>query len=237
MHTYLLKRSKIIQVQARVFSLASEHISFFNTMIGDANVLTDPHDIQKYTTDWTRQYIGGGVVLRPKSTDEISRLLRYCNEFRLPVVTQGGNTGLVGGQVGVGQQSLNEIILSMERLNKIISIDPVSAVVVAESGCIVESLMQAAEAKGFILPIDLGSKGSCTIGGNVATNAGGLRLLRYGSLHQNVLGMEVVLADGRVLDMLRLLHKDNCGYHSKNLFIGSFPITMKTSISSLFMIS
>jgi len=133
------------------------------------------------------------------------------------VVPQGGNTGLVGGSVPV----FDEIILSMALMNRIISFDSLSGVLTCQAGCILEELDSYVASRGHTIPLDLGAKGSCHIGGNVATNAGGLRLLRYGSLHGSVLGLEVVLADGTVLDMLGMLRKDNTGYDVKQLFIGS----------------
>jgi D-2-hydroxyglutarate dehydrogenase len=185
-------------------------------IIGLSKILNND-EIDKYRMDWTKGYIGGSFVVKPESVKDITDIMKYCYIHHIAVVPQGGNTGLVGGQVGFGD---DEIILSLENLNKIISIDPVAAVAVVESGCVLENLSNEVEKFGYILPIDLGSKGSCQIGGNVSTNAGGLRLLRYGSLHQNILGLEVVKSDGQILNMLRTLHKDNCGYHLKNLFIG-----------------
>lgn len=187
-------------------------------ILGRENILVHPHDdITKYTTDWTKLYHGGGIVVKPSKDSEISELLKYCHNNNFKVVPQGGNTGLVGGQVGF----TNEIILSLERINKVVYIDPIACYAIIEAGCILQDVNNLLEKQGFMLPIDLGSKGSCQIGGNVATNAGGLRLLRYGSLHENVLGLEVIMANGEKLDMLKTLHKDNTGYHLKNLFIGS----------------
>jgi FAD/FMN-containing dehydrogenase len=123
----------------------------------------------------------------------------------------------VGGQVGLK----DEIILSLERLNKIIKIDPIALVGTMESGCILQDVNNLLEKQELMLPIDLGAKGSCQLGGNIATNAGGFRLLRYGSLQENILGLEVVQANGNILNMMKTLHKDNAGYHLKNLFIGS----------------
>lgn len=174
-------------------------------------------DISKYTVDWTKQYNGGSIVVKPSNTEDVVKIIQFCHQEKIPIVPQGGNTGLVGGQVGMK----NEVIISMEKMNKIIKIDTISAIAVVEAGCILEVLNKETEKVGYILPIDLGAKGSCHIGGNVATNAGGLRLLRYGSLHQNITGLEVVKADGTILNMLRTLHKDNCGYHLKNMFVGS----------------
>lgn len=130
---------------------------------------------------------------------------------------QGGNTGLVGGSVPV----FDEIILSTQLMNQIYHIDETSGILVCQAGCILEKLEEYAADKGLVMPIDLGAKGTCHIGGNVSTNAGGLRLLRYGNLHGNVLGIEAVKADGTVLDLMSNFKKDNTGYHLKHLFIGS----------------
>nr|XP_043631871.1 D-2-hydroxyglutarate dehydrogenase, mitochondrial isoform X2 [Erigeron canadensis] len=149
--------------------------------------------------------------------DQLSQILKYCNSRCLAVVPQGGNTGLVGGSVPV----FDEVIINTRRMNSIISFDETSGVLVCEAGCILENLISFLDKKGFIMPLDLGAKGSCQIGGNVSTNAGGLRLVRYGSLHGTVLGLEAVLANGDVIDMLGTLRKDNTGYDLKHLFIGS----------------
>jgi len=133
------------------------------------------------------------------------------------VVPQGGNTGLVGGSVPIN----DELVVSLSNLNQVRSFDPVSGILVADAGCILQSLTDYVAPHNHIMPIDLGAKGSCQIGGNVATNAGGLRLLRYGSLHGTVLGLEVVLPDGTILDQLTTLRKDNTGYDLKQLFIGA----------------
>jgi len=194
---------------------ASSLFGKLHTLLSEGKV--EEIDITKYTTDWTKLYQGGSIVVKPSTTEDVVKIIEFCHQEKVPIVPQGGNTGLVGGQVGMR----NEVIMSMEKMNKIISIDTISAIAVVEAGCILEVLNKETEKVGYILPLDLGSKGSCHIGGNVATNAGGLRLLRYGSLHQNVVGLEVVKADGSVLNMLRTLHKDNCGYHLKNIFIGS----------------
>eukprot|EP00005_Dracoamoeba_jomungandri_P013049 CAMPEP_0174277288 /NCGR_PEP_ID=MMETSP0439-20130205/60851_1 /TAXON_ID=0 /ORGANISM="Stereomyxa ramosa, Strain Chinc5" /LENGTH=389 /DNA_ID=CAMNT_0015369597 /DNA_START=501 /DNA_END=1667 /DNA_ORIENTATION=+ len=143
--------------------------------------------------------------------------MAYCSEKNIAVVPQGGNTGLVGGSVPV----YDELILSTEKMDKVVSFDSVSGILVAQSGCILEKLDNYLQEKGFIMPLDLGAKGSCHIGGNVATNAGGLRVVRYGSLKGNVLGLEVVTADGTIIKNLSGLRKDNTGYDLKQLFIGS----------------
>ena len=163
-----------------------------------------------------RRYRGNSrLALRPGSTDEVSRILRHCNERRLSVVPQGGNTGLVGGSVPVD----DEIVLSLGRMNRVLSLDATAGSLVCEAGCVLEALQAHVAARGHTMPLDLGAKGSCQIGGNIATNAGGLRVLRYGSLHGSVLGLEAVLADGTVLDALTALRKDNTGYDLKQLFL------------------
>lgn len=156
------------------------------------------------------------LVLKPESTEQVSEILKYCNDNMLAVVPQGGNTGLVGGSVPV----FDEIVINLQRMNKIRSFDEVSGVLVADAGVILEVADNFLAEKKHIFPLDLGAKGSCQIGGNVATNAGGLRLLRYGSLHGNVLGIEAVLPDGTVVDDLSKLRKNNTGYDLKQLFIG-----------------
>ena len=174
-------------------------------------------DIEPYNSDWMRKYRGHAkLVLKPGSTEEVSKVLKYCNDNMLAVVPQGGNTGLVGGSVPV----FDEIVINLQRMNQIRSFDEVSGVLVADAGVILEVADNYLAEKNNIFPLDLGAKGSCQIGGNVAANAGGLRLLRYGSLHGNVLGIEAVLPDGTVVDDLSKLRKNNTGYDIKQLFIG-----------------
>jgi len=174
-----------------------------------------------YNEDWMGKYKGESkVVLRPKSTEEVSKLVAYCVKENIAITPQGGNTGLVGGSVPV----YDEVILNLSGLNKIRAFDEVSGVLTCDAGCILETLDGHCAEKGYIMPLDLGAKGSCHIGGNVATNAGGLRLVRYGSLHGSVLGLEVVLPDekGTILRSgMGGLRKDNTGYDLKQLFIGS----------------
>ncbi|KAJ2517247.1 D-lactate ferricytochrome c oxidoreductase [Coemansia sp. RSA 1939] len=184
----------------------------------EAGGTADAAELDGFNADWLNKYRGQSqVVLRPKTTQQVADVLRYCNDQRIAVVPQGGNTGLVGGSVPVH----DEVVLSLRNLNKVRTYDDVSGVVVCDAGCVLEELDAYVAERGHMMPLDLGAKGSCQIGGNVATNAGGIRLLRYGSLHGSVLGLEVVLADGTVLDNLTTLRKDNTGYDLKQLFIGS----------------
>ncbi|KAJ2492313.1 D-lactate ferricytochrome c oxidoreductase, partial [Coemansia sp. RSA 2049] len=174
----------------------------------EAGGTADAAELEGFNADWLNKYRGQSqVVLRPKTTQQVADVLRYCNDQRIAVVPQGGNTGLVGGSVPVH----DEVVLSLRNLNKVRTYDDVSGVVVCDAGCVLEELDAYVAERGHMMPLDLGAKGSCQIGGNVATNAGGIRLLRYGSLHGSVLGLEVVLADGTVLDNLTTLRKDNTG--------------------------
>ena len=209
----------------RFAELTAEHVQKFKSILGDeAGIIdgvTNPaasEDIEPFNADWMRKYRGKTkLVVKPKTKEEVSQVLKYCNENMLAVVPQGGNSGLVGGSVPV----FDEIVLNLGRMNQIRSFDAVSGILVADSGCILEVVDNFLSERNHIFPLDLGAKGSCQIGGNVATNAGGLRLLRYGSLHGNVLGVEAVLPDGTILDDLSTLRKNNTGYDLKQLFIGS----------------
>ncbi|PAN09890.1 hypothetical protein PAHAL_2G056100 [Panicum hallii] len=206
-----------IQRNPAYSELNSDDVSYFRSILGDG-VVEDEDRIAVANVDWMGKYKGASqLLLLPKSTIEVSKILSYCNTRRLAVVPQGGNTGLVGGSVPV----YDEVIVSLAGMDKIISFDKVNGILTCEAGCVLENLSTFVENEGFIMPLDLGAKGSCHIGGNISTNAGGLRFIRYGSLHGNVLGLEVVLADGTILDMLTTLRKDNTGYDLKHLFIGS----------------
>jgi len=194
---------------------ALSHLTQLKKIIGNDSVLVD--DITNYTSDWTKSFSGGTVVCLPKNTDQICNLLKYCNQYHLGITPQGGNTGLVGGSVGIG----DEIILSLRHMNRIISINPTTGILVCEPGCILSTLNAAVSSYGYMVPLDLGAKDSCMIGGNVSSNAGGLRVMRYGSLHSNVLEMEVVCGSGVRQRVGREVEKDNTGYALKHLFIGS----------------
>jgi FAD/FMN-containing dehydrogenase len=156
-------------------------------------------------------------MLRPATTAEVSAILAICNETGTPVVPQAGNTGLVGAQIPFE----NEVLLSLTRLNRIRALDVEDSSLIAEAGVVLAAAQDAADDKGLLLPLSLAAEGSCTIGGTLSTNAGGVNVLRYGMAREQVLGLEAVLADGRVLDLLRTLRKDNTGYDLKQLFIGA----------------
>lgn len=212
-----------IKRNSKFSQISDEHVKALKEILGSEAAVIDgvskdaTDDIEAFNGDWMRKYRGHTkLVLKPGSTDEVSKVLKYCNDNMLAVVPQGGNSGLVGGSVPV----FDEIVISMSRMNSIRSFDEVSGALVVDAGCILEVADNFLKEKNHIFPLDLGAKGSCHIGGNVATNAGGLRLLRYGSLHGNVLGIEAVLPDGTIVDDLSKLRKNNTGYDLKQLFIG-----------------
>jgi FAD/FMN-containing dehydrogenase len=178
----------------------------------------DQQEIAPHLAEWRGKYRGrSSLMLKPESTADVSRILSICNETHTPLVPQGGNTGLVGGQIPFD----GEVLLNLSRMSRIRQIDPEGLSVIAEAGVILAELQKTADAADRYFPLRLASEGSCTVGGNVSTNAGGVNVLRYGNMRELVLGLEVVLADGRVLDLLRTLRKDNTGYDLKQLFIGA----------------
>ncbi|PNS16541.1 hypothetical protein CAC42_275 [Sphaceloma murrayae] len=208
---------------ARFKTLDAADIAHFRNLLGSEQAVLEgvtqdaAAELEGYNADWMRKFRGKSqLVLSPNSVEQVSAILRYCNEKTLAVVPQGGNTGLVGGSVPV----FDEIVLSLNRMNRIRSFDEISGILVCDAGVILEKADNYLRERGNIFPLDLGAKGSCHVGGNVATNAGGLRLLRYGSLHGNVLGIEAVLPDGTVMNDLSKLRKNNTGYDIKQLFIG-----------------
>ncbi|MBN9016411.1 MAG: FAD-binding oxidoreductase [Rhizobiales bacterium] len=186
-----------------------------------AEILTqDDTEIERYSRDGTGDHYARPLaVVRPRSVEEVSVLMRCCHEHRIHVVPQGGLTGLVGA--AVPSFPGGEVVVSLERMNTVRSVNPIDFTMVVEAGCILEEAKRAAEELDCLLPITFGAQGSCRLGGNVATNAGGFNVLRYGMTRDLVLGLEVVLADGRVWNGLRTLRKDNRGYDLKQLFIGS----------------
>lgn len=189
-------------------------------LVGDAHVLTAAADTAPYLTDWRGRYFGDALcVVRPATTEELSRVVRLCADAGLPMVPQGGNTGLCGGATPRAGQG--EVLVNLSRLNRIRTLDRDNASITVEAGCKLASVQAAARDAGLLFPLSLASEGSCEIGGNLSTNAGGVHVLRHGNARDQVLGLEVVLPDGRVWDGLRALRKDNTGYDLKHLFIGA----------------
>ena len=186
----------------------------------DGVLVTSPDEIERYTRDWTGDHHGIPLaVARPRSVEEVSQVMQLCSRHGIGVVPQGGLTGLVGAAVASSER--HEVVVSLDRMNKVRSVSAIDYAMVVEAGCILEEAKRQAEEHDRILPITFGAQGSCRIGGNVATNAGGFNVLRYGMTRDLVLGLEVVLSDGRIWNGLKLLRKDNRGYDLKQLFIGS----------------
>ncbi len=189
-------------------------------IVGARYVLTAAEDIGAYLTDARRQYTRHApCVIRPGSTMEVAAVVAACARHRVGIVPQGGNTGLSGGSVPV--EGIGQIVLSLSRLNRILHLDPLNNTMTVQAGCILAQIQDAAREAGRLFPLALAAEGSCQIGGNLSTNAGGVNVLRYGNAREQVLGLEVVLPDGSVWDGLRGLRKDNTGYDLKQLFVGA----------------
>ncbi len=197
-----------------------ETLKAFIAIVGEANALTATVDIAPYLIESRGLYHGTSpLVLKPGSTQEVSAILKLASETGTPIVPAGGRTGHVGGHVP--REGASDVVLSLERMNRIREIDTVADVIVADGGTILADIQKAAEENGRLFPLSLGSEGSCRIGGNLSTNAGGTAVLAYGNARQLCLGLEVVLPTGEIWDGLRRLKKDNSGYDLRDLFIGA----------------
>jgi FAD/FMN-containing dehydrogenase len=189
-------------------------------VVGTAGLITAPEELAPYATDWRRRFFGKPLaVVRPASTAEAAQVVRACAEARTGIVPQGGNTGLCGA--ATPDASGSQIVLNMSRMSRVRAIDARNNTMTAEAGCVLASLQKTAEEADRLLPLSLAAEGSCEIGGNLSTNAGGTAVLRYGNARELVLGLEVVLPSGEIWDGLRGLRKDNTGYDLKQLFIGA----------------
>jgi FAD/FMN-containing dehydrogenase len=198
-----------------------EALERIRTLVGPKGWIDTQSDMQPYLSEQRGVYQGvAPAIVKPASTEEVAGVLRICSEAGLAVVPQGGNTGLVGGGVADFPDG-DGIVLSTERLNSIRAVDPMNQTMTVEAGVILADIQQAADDVEAFFPLSLGAEGSCRIGGNLSTNAGGVQVLRYGNARDLVLGLEVVLADGRIWDGLRSLRKDNTGYDLKHLFMGA----------------
>jgi FAD/FMN-containing dehydrogenase len=193
-------------------------LAALRAVAGEAHVIDDPELAASYETDWTRRFSGrASVVVRPGSTAEVAAVLSVCHDAGIPVVPQGGNTGLVGASV----PRRGEVVLGLTRLDGLGDIDTVSAQVTAGAGVTIARLQDHATAAGLLYPVDLASRESATVGGTIATNAGGIRVLRYGPTRARLVGIEAVLADGSIVSRMGGLTKDNSGYELAQLFAGS----------------
>ncbi len=185
--------------------------------LGEGAILSKDDVAKRAVSYWDNSPMQAKALLRPKSTQEVSKILQICHAHRQPVVTHGGNTTCVQGT----HSTKNDIIISLERMNGITEIDTVAGTATLQAGAVLEAVQNAVKEKGLFLPLDLGARGSCTIGGNLATNAGGVNVLRYGMARSMVLGLEAVLPDGTIISSMDKMLKNNAGYDLKQLFIGS----------------
>jgi FAD/FMN-containing dehydrogenase len=198
----------------------AEVLLILERIVGSRAVNADEAAMERYGADWRGAYRGRpAAVVRPGTTEEVAAVVRACAAAGTPIVPQGGNTGMCGG--ATPDASGRTVVLAMERMNRILEIDPVNNTATVEAGCILAHVQQAAAAAGRLFPLSLGAEGSCQIGGNLSTNAGGINVLRYGNARDLALGLEAVLPDGTIWSGLRGLRKDNTGYDLKHLFIGA----------------
>jgi FAD/FMN-containing dehydrogenase len=189
-------------------------------IVGPKGWTTNAEELRPNLTEWRRDFEGRTpIMLQPKSTEEVCEIVRTCAKARVAIVPQGGNTGMCAA--GIPDDSGDQVLLSMSRMNRVLEIDAENFSMVVEAGVILADAQRAAASAGRFFPLSLGAEGTCQVGGNIATNAGGINVGRYGTARGLVLGLEVVLADGTVLDVLRSLRKDTAGYDVKQLFIGS----------------
>jgi FAD/FMN-containing dehydrogenase len=196
------------------------HLKDLAERLGAEALITAPADVEPYLTDHRGLYRGKALaVALPRTAEEVSKLLAFCNEHAIGVVPHGGNTSYCGG--ATPDETGTQLVLSLRRLNRIREIDALNYSMIAEAGCILAQVQDAAADADRFFPLSLGAEGSCQIGGNLSTNAGGTQVLRYGMMRDLVLGLEVVLADGRMLNGLSKLRKDNTGYDVKSLFLGA----------------
>ncbi|MBD8685767.1 MULTISPECIES: FAD-binding oxidoreductase [unclassified Rhizobium] len=201
-------------------ALPDDLIQRFVTIVGDKNAMRDQADLAPHLVENRGLYKGtSSLMLKPASTEEVAAIMKLASETGTAIVPQTGNTGLVGGQTP--RSGASDVILSLERMNRVRDIDPVANVIVVDGGCILDTVHAEAEKVERMFPLSLGSQGSCRIGGNLATNAGGTAVLAYGNMRQLCLGLEVVLPTGEIWNGLRRLKKDNTGYDLRDLFIGS----------------
>lgn len=197
-----------------------ETLNRLAAVVGEAHAIRDTAEMDGYMREWRQIWVGRSpLVLRPATTEQVSRILAIANETRTVIVPQAGNTGLCGGQIPTDEG--HEVVLSLDRMSRILNVDPADNTITVEAGAVLKSVQEAADAADRLFPLSLASEGSCRIGGNLSTNAGGLNVIAYGNTRDLCLGLEVVLADGRIWNGLKRLRKDNTGYDLRDLFIGA----------------
>jgi FAD/FMN-containing dehydrogenase len=198
----------------------ADALAGLKTTLDPAAIITTPEDMAPFLTDWRRRYHGAAqAVLRPRSAEDVSAILRWASATGTPVVPQGGHTGLAGA--ATPDESGRAVVLALGRLNRVRDVDPAGNTIVVEAGVILADVQRAAEDAGRLFPMSLGSEGSCQIGGVIATNAGGIHVMRYGTMRDLVLGLDYVLADGTIVHGLKRLRKNNTGYDLRHLLLGS----------------
>jgi FAD/FMN-containing dehydrogenase len=201
--------------------LSPSLIHHFAEFLGADAVLTDEQELRSFVTDWRLRYSGPtDAVLLPRSTAEVARIVQICSEHQISIIPQGGNTGQSGGSVPLAQQGTN-VIINLSRMNKIRAVDRDNNTMTVDAGVVLQIIQNIAQEHGRYFPLSLGAEGSCQIGGNLSTNAGGTNVLRYGNAREQAIGLEVVLPDGQIWDGLKTLRKDNSGYDLKALFMGA----------------
>ncbi len=193
-------------------------IDALKAAVGPKGWVTDPTTLEPHLTEWRGRLHGRTpIMVQPENTEAVAEVVRICQSEKVAIVPQGGNTGLCGGAIPQN----DEVLLSLSRMNRVRAVDPANFSMTVDAGCTLSQVQTEAEAVNRLFPLSLASEGSCQIGGNLATNAGGINVIRYGNARQQVLGLEVVLADATIWDGLRALNKDNTGYDMKQVFIGS----------------
>ena len=198
----------------------TDFVDRLRTIVGDKGLITDERDKHPFLTDWRENYLGKALaIVRPATTEEVSAVVKLCAAEAVAVVPQGGNTGMSGG--ATPQEDGREIVLSLTRMNRILEIDKVGYTMTVEAGVVLKTIQDAAADADRLFPLSLGAEGSCTIGGNLSTNAGGVQVLHYGNARQLVLGLEVVQPNGDIWNGLRALKKDNTGYDLRDLYLGA----------------
>jgi len=195
-------------------------IAHCQTLLGTQYVLLEESDQSPYLRDWRNRYQGKALaILLPQNTEQVAEIVKACNQAKISLVPQGGNTSMCGA--ATPNDSGQQVVLNLKRMQTIRGIDASNQTIVVEAGCILQTVQEVAKVQGFLFPLSLGAQGSCQIGGNLATNAGGTNVLRYGNARELCLGLEVVTAQGEIMQGLRSLRKDNTGFDLRDLYIGS----------------